>query len=150
MGVGAPCVARLADSAGARLERLILDTSFFFAGERTGSNLDTVVADDDDVAIAAITAAELLVGVELASKGRRERRLAFVERILGSVPVKVYDLVVARAHASLLAYTHRAGVPRGAHDLIIAATAVASDRIVVSADAQVFDGLPGLRSRLVL
>jgi len=115
-----------------------------------GSNLDAVVADDDDVAIAAITAAELLVGVELASKGRRERRLAFVERILGSVPVEVYDLVSARAHASLLVYTRRAGVARGAHDLIIAATAVASDRTVVSADAQAFEGLPELRSRLVL
>ena len=114
-----------------------------------GSNLDAVVADDDDVAIAAITAAELLVGVELASKDRRERRRAFVERILRSVPVEAYDLAVARAHASLLAHTRRAGEQRGAHDLIIAATAVASDRTVVSADAQAFDGLPGLRSRLV-
>ncbi len=120
------------------------------AAERVGSTLDAVVADEDDVAIAAITAAELLVGVELASKERREARREFVERILRSVPVEAYDLAVARAHASLLAYTRGAGVPRGAHDLIIAATAVASDRTVVSADASAFDGLPGLRSRLVL
>ncbi len=120
------------------------------AAERVGSTLDAVVADEDDVAIAAITAAELLVGVELASKERREARREFVERILRSVPVEAYDLAVARAHASLLAYTREAGVPRGAHDLIIAATAVASDRTVVSADASAFDGLPGLRSRLVL
>ena len=120
------------------------------AAERVGSALDAVVADEDDVAIAAITAAELLVGVELASKERREARREFVERILRSVPVEAYDLAVARAHASLLAYTREAGVPRGAHDLIIAATAVASDRTVVSADASAFDGLPGLRSRLVL
>jgi tRNA(fMet)-specific endonuclease VapC len=150
VGVGAPCPPRVDDSAGARLERLILDTSVLVASERIGSNLDAVVADDDDVAIAAITAAELLVGVELASKERCERRREFVERILRSVPVEAYDLVVARAHASLLAYTRRSGVPRGAHDLIIAATAVASDRSVVSADAQAFDGLPGLRSRLLL
>jgi tRNA(fMet)-specific endonuclease VapC len=119
------------------------------AAERIRSTLDAVVADEDDVAIAAITAAELLVGVELASKVRRERRLEFVERILESVPVEVYDLAVARAHASLLAHTRRAGEPRGAHDLVIAATAVASDRTVVSADAQAFDRLPGLRLRLM-
>jgi tRNA(fMet)-specific endonuclease VapC len=119
------------------------------AAERVGSSLDAVVADEDDVAIAAITAAELLVGVELASKNRRARRREFVERILGSVPVEAYGLGVARAHASLLAHTRRAGVPRGAHDLIIAATALATDRSVVSADAQAFEGLPGLRSRLV-
>jgi tRNA(fMet)-specific endonuclease VapC len=107
------------------------------------------VADDDDVAIAAITAAELLVGVELATTEHRDRRLAFVERILASVPLESYDLAVARAHAALLAYTRRAGEPRGAHDLVIAATAVASDRTVVSADAQAFDRLPGLRFRLV-
>ena len=119
------------------------------AAERIGSTLDAVVADEDDVAIAAITAAELLVGVELASKERAERRQQFVEQIFRSVPVEAYDLAVARAHASLLAHTHRAGEPRGAHDLIIAATAVASDRSVVSADVQAFQGLPGVRSRLV-
>ena len=117
--------------------------------ERAGSTVDEVVADDDDLAIAAITAAELLVGVELASKEHRERRLEFAERILASVPVELYDLAVARAHASLLAYTRRAGEPRGAHDLVIAATAVATDRTVVSADPQAFERLPGLRVRLV-
>jgi tRNA(fMet)-specific endonuclease VapC len=107
------------------------------------------VADDDDVAIAAITAAELLVGVELASRTRRERRLAFVERILANVPVEVYDLAAARAHAALIAHARRSGEPRGAHDLVIAATAVATDRTVVSADAQAFDRLPDVRLRLV-
>jgi tRNA(fMet)-specific endonuclease VapC len=149
VGIGAPCPPGGTHAAGARLERLILDTSVLVAGERIGSSLDAVVSDDDDVAIAAITAAELLVGVELASKQRRARRLEFVERILESVPIEVYDLAVARSHASLLVHTRRVGEPRGAHDLVIAATAVASDRTVVSADAQAFDGLPGLRSRLV-
>jgi tRNA(fMet)-specific endonuclease VapC len=87
--------------------------------------------------------------VELASKGRQQRRLVLVERILESVPIEVYDLDVARAHASLLAHTRRAGEPRGAHDLVVAATALARDRTVVSADARAFDRLPGLRLRFV-
>jgi tRNA(fMet)-specific endonuclease VapC len=116
--------------------------------ERSGESLDAVVGDEDDVAIAAVTAAELLVGVELADGGRRQRRRSFVEDILASVPIEPYDLDAARAHASLLAYTHRSGGRRGAHDLLIAATALARSRIVVSADPRGFVDLPGVVVRL--
>jgi len=54
-------------------------------------------------------------------------------------------LDVARAHATLLAYARRSGRPRGAHDLIIAATALSRARTVVTADPEGFDGLPGVR-----
>ncbi len=115
------------------------------AAERHGAPLDSVVTDDDDVAIAAITAAELLVGVELADARHRRQRATFVDAILELVPVESYDLDVARAHAGLLAYVHRAGRARGAHDLIIAATAVSSRRTVVTGDAGGFEELPGVK-----
>jgi tRNA(fMet)-specific endonuclease VapC len=124
--------------------RLILDTSVLIDAERTGRALDRLIADEDDVAIAAVTAAELLVGVELADDANREKRSAFVRSVLGTVPVEDYDIQVARAHAALLAHVRRSGKPRGAHDLLIAATAVARDRTVVSADASAFSELPGL------
>lgn len=96
------------------------------------------------MAIAAITVAELLVGVEL-SKGRiRVRRRAFVDEIAVTIPVLSYDLDVATAHAELLASVRRQGVPRGAHDLIIAATAKASNRTVVTADIAAFRDLPDI------
>ncbi len=94
------------------------------------------------MAIAAITAAELLVGVELADATRHDAREAFVEDVLGTIPVEEYDLEVARAHARLLAHVRRTGKPRGAHDLIIAATAAATARTVVSSDATGFEHLP--------
>lgn len=97
------------------------------------------------MAIAAITAAELLVGVELADEARREARAGFVEGLLAILPVEEYDLAVARAHSTLLAYTHSTGTMRGAHDLIIAATALTHARIVLSADSSAFEGLPGVR-----
>jgi tRNA(fMet)-specific endonuclease VapC len=102
-----------------------------------------VIGDEDDVAIAAVTAAELLVGVELG-EGRR----SFVDDVLSSVPIESYDLDVARAHASLLVHTRRTGRPRGAHDLVIAATALARGRIVVSADPAGFGDLPGVVLRV--
>lgn len=59
------------------------------------------------MAIAAITAAELLVGVELSHGKAKQRRAGFVEDVLSSLPVEPYDLEVARTHAELLAHTRR-------------------------------------------
>ena len=51
----------------------------------------------------------------------------------------------AAHHARLIAHARRSGRPRGAHDLIIAAHAVETDRIVVSRDAAArFGDLPGV------
>lgn len=117
--------------------------------ERDQRALEEAVADDDDVAIAAITAAELLVGVELASEAHRRRRTNFVARVLETVPVETYGLEVARAHAKLLATVQRTGRPRGAHDLIIAATAVMTGRSVLTADASGFTDLEEVEYRLL-
>ena len=105
--------------------------------------------DDDDVAIAAVTAAELLVGVELADDRQRPDRAAFVEDVLQTLSVEDYTLATARTHAHLLAATRVSGTPRGAHDLIIAATALATERAVVTADAHGFRELPGVDVRVV-
>jgi tRNA(fMet)-specific endonuclease VapC len=109
--------------------------------------LDVVVADEDDVAIAAITVAELRVGVELATGRRRAARRAFLGDVVAAIPVLDYTLAVAEAHARLLVAVRQQGVPRGAHDLIIAATARAAGRVVVTADAAAFAELPGIEVR---
>jgi tRNA(fMet)-specific endonuclease VapC len=127
---------------------VILDTTVLVAGERGRRSLNELVGDDDDVAIAAITAAELLVGAELAGPERRPRRQALVDAVLAAVPVEDYDLEVARSHAALLAHARRSGRVRGAHDLVIAATALARDRIVVTADRSGFSELPGVAVRV--
>ncbi len=128
---------------------MILDTTVLVSAERGGHRLEAVVDAGDDVAIAAITAAELLVGVDFADERRRPARLAYVEDLLSVLPVEDYDLEVARAHARLLVHVRRAGRPRGAHDLIIAATALSRQREVVTADAGGFVDLPGVRLRVL-
>jgi len=128
--------------------RLILDTTVLVTAERSRRHLDDIVADDDDIVIAAITAAELLLGVHMADDAHRVARTAFVDEILATIPIEDYDLAVARAHAELLAHVHQIGRPRGAHDLVIAATAKATRRTVVSADAQAFTDLPGITHRV--
>jgi tRNA(fMet)-specific endonuclease VapC len=112
--------------------------------ERGGDTLREVIDDGDDVAVAAITVAELQVGVQIAKGRRREKRERFVAAVLDAVSIEPYDLDVAETHADLLAYVRRTGTPRGAHDLIIAATARAQERQVVSSDRSGFAGLPGV------
>lgn len=112
--------------------------------ERGDDSLADVIDDGDDVAVAAITVAELKVGVQLAKGGRRDTRERFVAAVLDAVSVEPYELDVAEAHAALLAHVRRTGTPRGAHDLIIAATARARERQVVTADQAGFVELPGV------
>ena len=106
-----------------------------------------MIADEDDVAIAAVTIAELRVGALLGTRKKAAARTAFVEDVLAAIPVIAYDVAVAEAHARLLVAVRRQGTPRGAHDLLIAATASASRRAVVTADATAFADLPHLEVR---
>lgn len=129
------------------MSRLLLDTTFLVDSDRSGIELDEVIGDDDEVAIAAITVAELLVGVELADDAHRAARRRFVEDVRDVLAVVDYDATVAAAHAELLVATRRRGRPRRAHDLIIAATAKATRREVVSVDVEAFGDLPGVAVR---
>lgn len=123
---------------------MIFDTSVLVSMERGARRSFDAIADDDDVAIAAVTAAELLVGVEMASGKRRTTRATLVDDVLSEIPIEPYTLATARAHATLLAWTAASGSPRGAHDLLIAATAVATRRVVLTSDARGFTDLPGV------
>jgi tRNA(fMet)-specific endonuclease VapC len=128
--------------------RLLLDTSVLIGHERAGE-LTAHVAEDADLAIAAITLAELGVGVELASPEHQQQRAAFLDSVRTRIPVILYDAEVAEVHAQLLAQVRRAGRPRGAHDLIIAASAISTRRIVITADPAGFDGLDDLEVLVV-
>ncbi len=129
------------------MSRLLLDTTFLIDADRSGSDVDAVIDDDDDVAIAAVTVAELRVGALLARGRHKTTRIDYVTDVIATIPILPYDLAVAEAHADLLVAVRAQGRPRGAHDLIIAATARAFDRSVASADASAFDDLPGVSTR---
>lgn len=129
------------------MSRLLLDTTFLIDTERTGGDLDGIIDDDDDVSIAAVTVAELRVGALLANRRNQTARADFVDDVIATIPVLDYDIDVAETHAQLLVEVRSQGRPRGAHDLIIAATAKAFDLLVVSADESAFEDLPGVNIR---
>ncbi len=125
----------------------LIDSSIFIAAERTEHGWDALLRDhpDEEIAIAAITASELLHGVHRATKAaQRTRRAAFVENILAVVPVVPFDLVTARVHSSLWAQLASAGVTIGAHDLLIGATALTVGFDVATHDKRSFPKIPGL------
>lgn len=125
--------------------RLILDTGMLIANERAHPELAGVIAVDDDLVVAAVTVAELRTGIELATERHRGPRSEFLVKVLETLPVEPYELVTAEAHGRLLAHVHRSGTKRGAHDLIIAATAIATSRTVLTTDRKAhFDDLPGV------
>lgn len=125
--------------------RLIIDTGVLIASERGRAGLMDVIAEDDDLVIAAITVAELRTGIELATERHRGARAEFLVNVLETLPVEPYDLAAAEAHGRLLAHVHRTGTKRGAHDLMIAATAVATKRTVLTTDRGAnFNDLPGV------
>ena len=124
--------------------KLILDTGVLIAVDRGKADLDSIRFDDDAL-IASITLSELMVGAELAEGPRRAARLRMVDFVLENFPVVDFTGDVARAHAKLSAHVRRAGTPRGAHDLIIAATAVTTGgRLVTTDKAARFGDLPGV------
>ena len=106
--------------------RVILDTGTLIAIERGKLDVDAVLGVDD-AAIASVTATELLVGVERADETREQARSVRVEAVLASLPIEDYTLSVARIHARLVAEATSKGKQRSAYDLMIAATAAATN-----------------------
>ena len=129
------------------MTRLLLDTTFLIDADRSGESAAEAIDDDDEVAIAAVTVAELRVGVLLSAGSNQADRLAFLNDVLATIRIVDYDESIAESHAELLVHVRRQGRPRGAHDLIIAATAKASGREVLSADRAAFADLPGVQVR---
>ena len=128
----------------------LIDSSALIALERQAQPLRILLATapDEPWAIAGITAAELLLGVERAdSPSRRRRRAGFVEQVLAEVPVLPFDLLVARVHARVSAQLLDAGRLIGAHDLLIAATALAHGYAVLTQNLRDFRRVPGLDVR---
>lgn len=126
----------------------VIDSSVLIAAERGRIQLRNVMADsgDDPLAISVITASELLHGIHRAKTPEQAgKRQQFTNYILDLFPVIPIDLEVARHHARIWAGLQARGEMIGAHDLLIAASALAIDYAVVTLNADEFRRVPALR-----
>jgi tRNA(fMet)-specific endonuclease VapC len=124
---------------------LVIDTDVWVLAEKSGGKLDLARWGHYGGAyISAVTASELLVGVERANTApRRAQRGAFVENLLAIIPVLDFSLPVSRTHARMVAALSK-NATAGAHDALIAATAVHYGYALLTrnvADFKIFVGL---------
>jgi tRNA(fMet)-specific endonuclease VapC len=124
---------------------LVIDTDVWVLAEKSGNALNFARwAAYGGAYMSAITASELLVGVERANTAqRRAKRGAFVENLLASVPVLEFSASVARTHARMIAALPK-NVTATAHDALIAATAVHHGYALLTrnvADFKIYAGL---------
>ncbi len=127
---------------------VLIDTSILIAYERGQLDVPARVAgrESEEAFLSVISASELLHGVHRAiDPAIRARRLAFVEAVLARFPVLEIDLETARTHAALWSTLAGKGEMIGVHDSWIAATCMAHNLTMVTANTREFDRVPGLR-----
>lgn len=123
----------------------MIDTDVWVLAEKSGQQLNLARwAHYGEAYMSVVTASELLVGVERANTlERKAQRGAFVEHLLSLVPVLEFSLAMGRTHARMLAALPK-NLTAGAHDALIAATAVHYGHAVLTrnvADFTIFAGL---------
>jgi tRNA(fMet)-specific endonuclease VapC len=126
------------------LERAIRHLRAPTAMNEVSERLEEQLGPAEEVGVAAVTASELLHGVHRATPEHRARREAFVEGVLAAFPPFPFDLLAARAHARLWAGLVSSGTDVGAHDRLVAATAITAGWRVGTANVKHFDRIPGL------
>jgi tRNA(fMet)-specific endonuclease VapC len=126
------------------LERAVRPLPSAKAMAQVSGRLEEQLGPDEEVGIAAITASELLHGAHRATPEHRARREAFVEAVIAAFPPLAFDLLAARAHARIWADLAAAGQDVGAHDRIVAATAITAGWRVGTANLRHFDRIVGL------
>lgn len=124
---------------------VLIDTDLLVDLERgVGAPERDRIIGEQPRAISVITVSELLHGVHRADGVRRARRSAFVEHLLAGITAIPITGAVARVHAGIWAELAQRGDVIGAHDLWIAATALAHGLAVATGNIEDFRRVPGL------
>ena len=126
---------------------VILDTSILISFEKSGFTIDKFTAgrEAEPFGISVVSVSELLHGVHRAdSETRRVKRESYVERIIELFPIYPFDLAAGRIYARIWANLARKHVSVGAHDLIIAATAISLGFSVATFNLRDFEKVEGL------
>ena len=101
--------------------------------------------EEEPFFLSVVTASELLRGVHRArDPGTRARRSAFVEGLLGSVPILPIDMATARMHSRIWADLSAGGRLIGPHDLWLAASCLAHGLSLATSNLREFERVPGL------
>jgi predicted nucleic acid-binding protein len=131
---------------------LILDSSVIIAAERkrqTVENLLTSIGEtfgDVEIAISAVTLAELVHGVARANTAeiRRSRR-SFIDELKRHVPVHPVSDSTAEIAGQISGEQSTKGITLPADDLLIGASAIEQGYAVATLNIRHFQMIPGLQ-----
>lgn len=128
---------------------MIIDTNIFINAEHGRFELSHLqrFSHYGEAYISVITMSELLAGVHMTKSAHEKvKRSAFVEGILSHIPVLSLNEEAARTYAELWAYMikSKGDLKRNAHDLQIAATAIAYGYAVLTSNKADFQKIPGI------
>lgn len=126
---------------------IILDADVVIGGEKGTFDLGRWAGSlrEEEFEIAAITVAELWHGVERATGAVRARRERYLRTVLAPLPILAYTEQTALEHARIWAALEVSGQMIGAHDLIVAATALERGSTVATFNRKHFAQVPGLK-----
>ena len=96
-----------------------------------------------DLAISAITLAEILYGIEKSPVRKQERRQR-IDSICSQLEVIVFDEHAAETYSIIRARLERNGTPISERDIQIASIAIAGQYIVVTHNTKEFERIAGL------
>ena len=126
---------------------VLIDASVLIGHERGRVNVEEWIhrREEETFFLSVVTASELLHSVHRARDPvTRARRSAFVEGVLGSMPLLPIEIATARMHARLWADLAEDGQVIGAHDLWLAATCLTHDLRLATANVREFKRVPAL------
>jgi tRNA(fMet)-specific endonuclease VapC len=99
-------------------------------------------AGEDSICTSIIVAAELHYGCARSGSSRLRKA---VEDLLGEINVLPFDVPADGAYGAIRTELEAAGKPIGGNDLLIAAHAHAAGATIVTANANEFKRVPGLK-----
>jgi tRNA(fMet)-specific endonuclease VapC len=123
---------------------ILLDTNVvvaFLNGE--GSVLKRIKDEIDKIALSPLVIAELDYGAKVSHKAKEN--LEKLYRFVDIVQVIPFDVECAKAFGTIKSRLRSLGKPTGEVDALIAATALAHEAILVTANKRHFENIEGLK-----
>jgi len=123
---------------------ILLDTNIvvaFLNGSK--SVLKRMRAEIDKIALSTLVVAELDYGAKVSEKS--EENLEKLYRLVDVVQVIPFDIECAKIFGTIKSKLRSLGKPAGEVDALIAATAMAHEAILITANKKHFENIEGLR-----
>jgi tRNA(fMet)-specific endonuclease VapC len=127
--------------------RYLLDTcviSDFIKGE-PGTQIRLKQTPPADIAVSSITVMELRYGLVLNPQ-RAQKIEPAIASLLASITVLSFGTAEAEQAAQIRAILKVQGQPIGAYDVLISATALQHNLLMITANQREFDRVPGLQT----